>query len=195
MIALLDKIDDIYSALKSKSYLSALSLSLTLPDICGKIEHPDFKLKDGERNIGKQYATWFNDWVNHYFADHSGWIHDGNRAKNPYFSGKMCYSLRCAFLHAGNSDIEEWGSAKDKDCDYSYEFELILGGADSYGSHWEYNSLNDCRQSKTKTIKVNIEKLCEYICLAAKKYYENKDPSLFKDHNIKLINIDTWNKE
>lgn len=186
---MLDKIDDINSALKSKSYLSALSLSLTLPDICGKIEHPDYKHENGKRDIGRQYAAWFDAWVNHYFADHTGWLENENKAKNPYFTGKMCYYLRCSFLHAGNADIRRWGSECDDNFDYCYEFELILGGADSYGSHWENNSLNDCRQSKTKSVKVNIEKLCEYICLAAKRYYENKAPILFKDYNISMIDI------
>ncbi|EMX0193793.1 hypothetical protein AAFX88_004872 [Bacillus cereus] len=34
---MLDKIKEIEIALKNKSYLSALALSLTLPDICGKL--------------------------------------------------------------------------------------------------------------------------------------------------------------
>jgi hypothetical protein len=42
---LLEKIKDINLALTNKSYLSALALSLTLPDICGQIEYPDLKKK------------------------------------------------------------------------------------------------------------------------------------------------------
>ncbi|WP_273832345.1 hypothetical protein [Guptibacillus sedimenti] len=42
---MLDKIKDIKIALNNKSYLSALALSLTLPDICGQIEYPDLKKK------------------------------------------------------------------------------------------------------------------------------------------------------
>lgn len=109
---MLDKIKDINLALNIKSYLSALALSLTLPDICGQIEYPDFKHDNGKRNIGKQYAAWFDDWVNHYYADNTGWTEDFSKANNPYFTGEMCYDLRCSFLHAGNSDIKNWGTKK-----------------------------------------------------------------------------------
>lgn len=37
---MLDLIKDIENALRNKSYLSALALSLTLPDICGGVEYP-----------------------------------------------------------------------------------------------------------------------------------------------------------
>ncbi|MFY0781814.1 hypothetical protein [Peribacillus simplex] len=59
---MLDKIKDINLALNNKSYLSALALSFTLPDICGKIEYPHFKSNSGKRKVGKQYAVWFDDW-------------------------------------------------------------------------------------------------------------------------------------
>lgn len=41
------------------------------------------------------------------------------KAKNPYFTGEMCYSLRCSFLHDGNSDIKNWGDKEDADFHYS----------------------------------------------------------------------------
>lgn len=184
---MLDKIKDIKLALKNKSYLSALALSLTLPDICGEIEYPDFKYDNGKRNIGKQYATWFDDWVNHYYADDTGWIVDDAKAKNPLFTGKMCYSLRCSFLHAGNADIKNWGVEEDDNYRYAYEFRLAVSGADSRGVHWFNQADNNSKILKTNTVTVNIDKLCEYICLSAEKYYQKKDSNLFKDHNIKLI--------
>lgn len=46
---MLDLIKDIENALRNKSYLSALALSLTLPDICGGVEYPQFKRKNGSR--------------------------------------------------------------------------------------------------------------------------------------------------
>ncbi|MBO1511231.1 hypothetical protein [Metabacillus bambusae] len=33
--------------------------------------------------------------------DNTGWTNDYSKAKNPYFTGRMCYSLRCSFLHYG----------------------------------------------------------------------------------------------
>ncbi|MBD8069281.1 hypothetical protein F7888_09825 [Bacillus sp. PS06] len=189
---MLDKIKDIHLALTKKSYLSALALSLTLPDICGKIEYPHFIDSKGNRKVGKQYATWFDNWVNQYFADNTGWTKDYTKAKNPYFTGKMCYSLRCSFLHDGNSDIKNWGEKEDADFYYSYEFELAVGGADSFGLSWASQASNNSKIMKTKIVRVNIDKLCESICLAAENYYRKKDPFLFKDHKINLIDFNSF---
>ncbi len=186
---MLDKIKDINLALTNKSYLSALALSLTLPDICGQIEYPHFIKKNGDRNVGKQYATWFDNWVNHHFADTSGWTNDYTKAKNPYLTGKMCYFLRCSFLHAGNSDIGNWGDKEDADFYFSYEFELAVGGADKIGSSWGHQPNNNSKILKTKSVRVNIDKLCECICRSAERYYLEKDPNLFKDRNLNLIDF------
>ncbi|MGD7048587.1 hypothetical protein FZC83_07190 [Rossellomorea marisflavi] len=189
---MLDKINDINLALNNKNYLSALALSLTLPDICGAIEYPHFIHKNGKRNVGKQYAAWFDNRANRYFADNTGWTKDYTRAKNPYFTGEMCYSLRCSFLHDGNSNIKNWDNKEDTDFFYSYEFELAIGGANSFGLSWATQSNNDSKIMKTKTVRVNIYTLCKSICVAADNYYREKDPILFKDHNIILIDFNSF---
>ncbi|WP_273854171.1 hypothetical protein [Guptibacillus spartinae] len=189
---MLDKINDIKLALTNKSYLSALALSLTLPDICGKIEYPHFKNKRGKRIVGKQYAAWFDNWVNQYYADNTGWTNDYTKAKNPYFTGEMCYSLRCSFLHDGNSDIKNWGDNEDTDFYYSYEFRLAVSGADSTGLSWVNQNNKELKLVKTKIVTVNIDKLCEYICLSAERYYGEKDPILFKDHKINFIDFNAF---
>lgn len=188
---MIEKIKDINIALNNNSYLSALALSLTLPDICGKIEYPDFKNNKGKRLVGKQYAAWFDDWVSHYYADNTVWTEDG-KAINPFFTGRMCYSLRCSFLHAGNSDIENWGDKEDEVFYYSYEFALAVGGADKTGLSWVNPNNNNLKILKTKTVRVNIDKLCECICLSAEKYYREKDPNLFKDHKINFIDFNSF---
>ncbi|MEH7249774.1 hypothetical protein V7114_23690 [Neobacillus niacini] len=192
---MIEKIKDINLALTNKSYLSALALSLTLPDICGQIEYPDLKKKNGERNIRKQYESWFDDWVNQYFADNTGWTEDGYKANNPYFTGEMCYSLRCSFLHAGNTDIKNWGDKEDADFHYSYEFELAVGGADKTGLYWVNPTNNNSKILKTKTVRVSIDKLCECICLSAEKYYREKDSNLFKNHNINFIDFNSFKNQ
>lgn len=189
---MLEKIKDIKLALVNDSYLSALALSLTLPDICGKIEYPHFKYDNGKRNVGKQYATWFDNWVNHYYADPRGWTIDYEKAKYPIFTGEMCYSLRCAFLHDGNSDIDNWGDKEDKDFYYLYEFRLGLGGADQTGVYWENHTKDIKKITKTKTVTINIDTLSKNICQSAEKYYQENEPNLFKDHKIKLIDFNSF---
>ncbi|MDR0122630.1 hypothetical protein AB0R87_03170 [Bacillus pumilus] len=191
---MLDKIRDIEIALKNKSYLSALALALTLPDICGEIEYPNIVFDDGKRNVGKQYAMWFDNWVNQYYADCKGWTRDYAKAKNPYFTGRMCYFLRCSFLHAGNSEIKEWGKKEDKKYYYSYEFTLGVNGADSFGesvsSNYTNQSHGDLKKDKIKTVTINIDELCKNICLSAEKYYHDKGSNHFEKYNTYLIDFD-----
>ena len=52
---LLRLIDDMNKALDNDCFLSALSLALTLPDICGKAKYPD------EKSTKKRYIDWYDE--------------------------------------------------------------------------------------------------------------------------------------
>ncbi len=67
---LLEKIKEVKRALECKCYLSALALVLTLPDICGKMEYPNYLYEEGASESNN--STWFDNWVNHLYADSSG---------------------------------------------------------------------------------------------------------------------------
>ena len=88
---------DIESAKENKAYISALSLALTLPDIFIRME--------GKRG-GAEYSKWFDQWVYDYYRQPESkniYINKGIEATK--FDGKNCYALRCALLHAGNTDL------------------------------------------------------------------------------------------
>lgn len=56
-------LEDIKIAYNNKAYFSALALTLTIPDICGKIQYKnDTNLKDREK-----YIKWFDEWIKEYF--------------------------------------------------------------------------------------------------------------------------------
>lgn len=97
-----DRLSEIQKALDCKLYQSALSLALTVPDICGQINYPHLK-KTGER-----YKKWFDNYVKNdyiynpeYSQDYTAFT-DGKY----YFDGAACYALRCAFLHSGDDKVE-----------------------------------------------------------------------------------------
>lgn len=186
---MIEKIYAIEHALECKCYLPALALALTLPDICGQIEYPDLKKKSGQRLIWKQYITWFNDWVGHWYAGPDGWIEDGKKAKNPYFTGKMCYDLRCAFLHSGNADVDDFGDLEDEENRYSYNFELCTNGGDSFGTVWETPQYGGNKTFKVKNVRIDMEILCERLCNSAKKYYDSKGNKAFIDHKITIVDL------
>lgn len=52
---MLQLIDDVNKALDAESYYSALTLALTLPDICGKAEYPQ------EKSTAKRYKDWYDE--------------------------------------------------------------------------------------------------------------------------------------
>lgn len=88
-------IDELRKALNNQCYLSALTLALTIPDICGKLEYPEIT---GIGCTGKRYKKWFNEYVKKYFT-----VNDPANTL-VYFNGKDCYALRNAILHSGQSE-------------------------------------------------------------------------------------------
>jgi hypothetical protein len=76
--------DAIAKAVTDKNWLAATALSLTMPDICGRMEHP----KHGSE---RRYKTWWDK----YMLDHyRGFLSSGD-----------AYALRCAYLHEGSGII------------------------------------------------------------------------------------------
>lgn len=53
-------VNNIKCSLKNNCYLSALSLSLALPDICGRAEYPN------ESSVAKRYIDWYNKYLGAY---------------------------------------------------------------------------------------------------------------------------------
>lgn len=74
--------DAIAKAVTDKNWLAAAALSLTMPDICARMEHP----KHGSE---KRYKAWWDK----YMAAQGG------------LSGGDAYALRCAYLHEGGGNI------------------------------------------------------------------------------------------
>lgn len=85
-------IQAIEKSIESENWYSALTLALTLPDICGRLNNPD----SGSQ---KRFEGWFNKYMlNHYESPFHG---EGFT----FLSGSDCYALRCAFLHEGRDDV------------------------------------------------------------------------------------------
>ena len=103
-LTILDSVDDIYKALDSKAYLSALALALTIPDILSKVEYPEI------RYVGERYVKWMDEF---FLTDEEEKARmEGNEPTDELgtvldkLDGQFFYELRCAFLHAGNNDVE-----------------------------------------------------------------------------------------
>lgn len=163
------RISEIQACLSAERYLAALSLALTLPDICGKAEYP-----------GEYSATRYIRWYNHYIGDEEKpkSVYDEDM---PYLSGEVVYNFRCSFLHSGNPNIDK-AKIKEERCQVD-QFTVELGksmlsreASVAYGE-----GMRICYRSCT----VNVRQLCNELCRTAEIYYlENKEKFDFFDYRL-----------
>lgn len=79
-------------SLKQENWYSALTLALTLPDICGKLENPN-------QSSSKRYVNWFDTYLKKKYSI------DAWGEEHIFISGKDAYALRCSYLHGGEGEI------------------------------------------------------------------------------------------
>ena len=80
-------------SLEYENWYAALTLALTLPDICGKLEFP-------HKSSSARFIHWFNNYLlDKYTKNIAG-------GSNVFLSGQDAYALRCAYLHQGEVNIE-----------------------------------------------------------------------------------------
>jgi len=191
-----DRIDEIYQSIEKKLYQAALTLALTIPDICGQLEYPNLiNKKNGNRIVSEQYIRWFREWVEHYYADETGWTEDYKFAKKPYFTAKMCYELRCSFLHSGNDDISDYGVNENQDFHFIYNFELCVNGTNCIQERWSESDKVNNKTIKHLMVRIEIVDLCKNICRAAENYYQKKGSTYFEGKKGSILDINKeWSK-
>lgn len=87
-------INALETSIRTENWYSVLFISLSLPDICGKIDEPTLGSK--QRTI-----NWFNKYLRKIYTRQIG----PNRIEHTFLSGSDFYALRCAYLHEGSNDI------------------------------------------------------------------------------------------
>lgn len=169
-INMLDLIDDIENALQHNCLRVALGMALTLPDICGQVEHPKL-------NVGERYTKWCDKYLKN-----QGFITTGD-IEDKVISGNMCYKLRCAYLHSGNIELNQ------RENDDFPEFRLLMCNKDDEGIYCE--PIHKDLQGKDLMITVDVRHLTLVLCNAAKEYYEiHEDKTDFKNHHIIIDDVE-----
>ncbi len=82
-------------SLSNKNYYVALFTSLSLPDICGKIEYPTYKKSSA------RYIKWYEKYLQNTYTEKIG----SEKKETVFLCGSDIYALRCAYLHEGNDII------------------------------------------------------------------------------------------
>ncbi|MGF6697856.1 hypothetical protein OKW38_002468 [Paraburkholderia sp. MM5496-R1] len=85
----------IRDSVQNQNWYGALTLALTLPDVCGKLEN----LNGGSQ---ARYTAWFATWLEPTYTYHVG----PTRVRQIFLNGNDCYALRCSYLHEGAGNIE-----------------------------------------------------------------------------------------
>lgn len=166
---MLNKIlSDIEKALENECWLSALALTLTIPDICGKAEYPCDKVTD-------RYKKWCAEYFSKYETD-------GEEPTMPYMNEELLYSLRNSFLHQGTPNVD---IAKVKaECCKVDKFVLSIDDSPFIGgsSLIDYDKNNNISY---REIEVNVIMLCKKLVAVAKGYYrDNAEKFNFFDYTL-----------
>lgn len=172
-------VDDIRCSLKNKCYFSALSLTLTLPDVCGMAEFPN-------KQVGERYIKWYDK----YLGDYMAYGKDELGGNNPWLSGEVVYNLRNTFLHQGNPGIER--NKVKEEVNRFDKFTLLLGD----GTELQTATINieagaqETGKITYRMITVDVTYLCESICDSALWYYENNQEKFKFDFDV--ITQEEW---
>lgn len=172
-------IDEIETCLKQNLYMSSLSLTLILIDMCSKVEYP----KEQKQSV--RYPNWFDKYVSEsmrLFRD---------KEEDFFVNGEIAYDLRNCVLHDGDPDL------KKKETNVQ-RFELLVEDYNIYShmgtetlviSHYE----NDEEKIDSRQMIISLLDFCEKVIACVKDYY-NKNTQKFK-FNYKVVNISKSNAD
>ena len=163
-------IDEIDKCLENNLYMSALTLCLVLPDMCGRVEYPELSPRE-------RYINWFDKFATPVPPNPEDGI--------PYINGQIVYDLRNNVIHSGDPDINDKKSNIQK-------FELLVqengracyeGTSSTVVTHYEgTEEVVDYRK-----MTISLRDLCTIICCTAKEYYkDNKDKFSFKYNVVNM---------
>lgn len=165
-------IDDVRKALNNECYFAALSLALTLPDICGIGEYSK------NHPVANRYISWCDANVCQFEKDEHTY---SDNITTPYLSGEVIYSLRNTYLHQGCPNLNK---AKIKNEHNQIDsFTLIIGeGRIIYDLSMHVDVGNGLKT--IKNYMINVTYLCNRICEATEHYFKNNKANFQMDYNI-----------
>lgn len=164
-----ETLDEINQSLENECYIAALSLALTVPDICGKAEYPEWS---GNRDVKNRYVSWYQKYIGKFEKPSSPY-----GADMPYANGDIIYCLRCSLLHQGNPNIDDSLKTNEEQCRVD---KFILSINDDFGGDISMVSYGSGMKIVHRELNVDIINFCKRIIRVACEYYdENKEKFTF----------------
>lgn len=166
-------IEDVNKALDAEAYIAALSLVLTLPDICAKAEYSD------NLNNKDRYIKWYDEYIGQYEKAPI----EPDELEMPYLSGEVVYQLRCSMLHQGTPNVDS-SKIKNNNCKID-DFTLVIEKKKTPDIYADGSSISQEYGKFIRSYHVNVRRLCMIITAAARNCYKNnKDKFDFFNYNI-----------
>ena len=180
MIVLIDEIEKV---LENGNVRCSLGMALTLPDICGIVEFPEFKDKVYDRYVGWCEKYLFNQGFipsTIIDLDNPNSVGEKSRIINP----DMCFKLRCAYLHSGNLELNQ------RKNDSFPKFHLRLTSSDDNGIY--VSKITSSSNGEVTDVHIDARSLIKVLCNAAKEYYETSNKkSEFKNHHVDILDVES----
>jgi hypothetical protein len=138
-------VESVRRSIKEKNWYSALSMALTLPDICGRLEAPNKKSQ-------ARYEGWFDRYILGKYQTQAGRFVDAHT----FLCASDCYSLRCAFLHQGDFSIEDQRAQTVLN---NFHFIAPFG-----------NGIEIHKNQSGSTLQLQVDIFCEDICSGVERW-------------------------
>ena len=84
------------AAVAAGNWYAALTIALTMPDICGRLEDPS-------KGSQARFVGWYDRYLLKCYQFEVG----SSQMLHTFLCGSDCYALRCAFLHQGEFGIDD----------------------------------------------------------------------------------------
>ncbi|MDC5366358.1 hypothetical protein NRA53_13730, partial [Acinetobacter baumannii] len=159
-------INALETSIQTENWHSVLFISLSVPDICGKIDNPNAQSK--QRTI-----EWFDKYLKPIYTREIG----ASRREHTFLSGADFYALRCAYLHEGSDDITGQRARETLE-----KFKFIQPNSNSFKIH---------RNQADKTLQLQVSEFGKEILAALKQWKkDNKEDQVKQEKISKLLNIE-----
>jgi hypothetical protein len=138
-------VDATKKAMVDENWYAALTMALSMPDMCGRLESPHKKSQE-------RYEIWFTKYALESFELEIG------GEMYVFLNPSDCYALRCAYLHQGEFGLEDQRARK--------VLGLITFRAPTKGDFIHFVS-ND------KVLNLKVDMFCTVICNGVEAWLKN----------------------
>lgn len=168
-----DLLNEIYGCLKDEHYFAALSLSLSIPDICGKVEYPNVN------GTAKRYKDWYKTYIGknesplneYYNCEDYSWIDED-----------IAYSVRCNMFHEGFPKVNT--TQVKREINKADTFYLMLNKSNVFSSsNTDLIPTENGWEAKKKTM-ICVPYLCRLLVGAGYLYYQNNKDKFSIDNSM-----------